>query len=108
MRALTDGVGADVALDCAGDSSEGAVLRAARGRVVQVGLPLGGTAPLIMARVAREIEIVGSHGMAARDFLEVLRLVVQGKRRPQGRSRARRGWRRRARHHGDGQGARWA
>ena len=82
--ALADGIGADCALDCAGfaETSEAAVLSVRRaGRMVQVGLPLGGRTPEIpMARVAnREIEIVGSHGMAAADFPKVLALVAEGK-----------------------------
>ena len=82
--ALADGIGADCALDCAGfaETSEAAVLSVRRaGRMVQVGLPLGGRTPEIpMARVAnREIEIVGSHGMAAAEFPKVLALVAEGK-----------------------------
>ena len=50
------------------------------GRVVQVGLPLAHAPQIPMARVAnREIEIVGSHGLAAQDMPEVLALVAAGK-----------------------------
>ena len=85
VQALTpDGVGADVALDAAGFAAtcEEAVWSVRRGgRVVQVGLPLGEPAPLVpMARVAnREIEVVGSHGLAAADMPAVLALVAAGK-----------------------------
>lgn len=44
--------------------------------VVQVGLPLGGLAPSIpMARVAGwELELIGSHGIAASDFPSILQV----------------------------------
>lgn len=82
----TEGVGADVTVDAAGFQStcESAVWCARRaGRVVQVGLPH--SEPLIpMARVAGwELEIVGSHGMAAADFPHVLQLVAAGKLKPE-------------------------
>jgi len=32
--------------------------------------------------IARELEIYGSHGMAARDYPAMLRMVVDGTRRP--------------------------
>lgn len=52
--------------------------------MVQVGLPLGGVTPLVpMARVAgREIEIIGSHGLAASDMPAILALVEDGKFKP--------------------------
>jgi alcohol dehydrogenase len=56
-----------------------------RGRHVQVGLLLGPDAapPLPMDRVvAKELEIYGSHGMAARDYPGLLDLVVSGALRP--------------------------
>ena len=67
-------------------TSEGACYSVRRaGRVVQVGLPLGGRPPEIpMARVAnREISVVGSHGLAASDFPAVLRLVADAKLQPE-------------------------
>jgi alcohol dehydrogenase len=87
LRALTDGVGADLALDCAGfrATCEDAVWSARRGgRVVQVGLPIGAPLPEVpMARVAnQELEILGSHGLAAVDMPSVLSLVEAGKLRP--------------------------
>ena len=56
-----------------------------RGRHLQVGLLLGrhSTPPLPMDRVvARELEIHGSHGMAARDYPALLDLVDSGAVRP--------------------------
>ena len=84
---LTSGVGADLSVDAAGFKAtcEDAVWSARRGgRMVQVGLPLGGSAPEIpMARVAgRELEIVGSHGLAASDMPAILSLVAAGKLDP--------------------------
>lgn len=50
----------------------------------KVGLPIGGQAPLVpMGRVAgREIEILGSHGMAASDMPQILQMVAEGKLKP--------------------------
>jgi len=56
-----------------------------RGRHVQVGLLLGAVAtpPVPMDRViAWELEIYGSHGMAARDYPAMLALVADGTLRP--------------------------
>jgi D-arabinose 1-dehydrogenase-like Zn-dependent alcohol dehydrogenase len=54
-----------------------------RGRHVQVGLLPGGPVPLPMDLViARELEIYGSHGMAARDYPGMLRMVADGTLRP--------------------------
>jgi len=54
-----------------------------RGRHVQVGLLPGGPAPIPMDLViARELEIYGSHGMAARDYPDMMRLVADGTLRP--------------------------
>ena len=65
MLQLTGGIGAELAIDAAGFKAtcEDAVWSARRGgRMVQVGLPLGGEPPVVpMARVAgREIEIIGA------------------------------------------------
>ena len=82
------GGGAHVSLDAVGSpataAASGRCLRP-RGRHVQVGLLLGPDAapPLPMDRVvARELEIYGSHGMAARDYPGLLDLVVSGALRP--------------------------
>ena len=78
--------GADVTVDAGGFQAtcEAAVWCARRGgRMVQVGLPLGGGAtgsPRVpMARVAAwELELVGSHGADARDFPTLLAKVASG------------------------------
>ena len=84
---LTDG-GAHASLDAVG-STDTAVASVRclrpRGRHVQVGLLLGEHAapPLPMGLVvARELEIYGSHGMAARDYPAMLDLVASGALRP--------------------------
>jgi D-arabinose 1-dehydrogenase-like Zn-dependent alcohol dehydrogenase len=83
----TDG-GAHISLDAVG-STDTAVASVSslrpRGRHVQVGLLLGehATPPLPMGVVvARELEIHGSHGMAARDYPPMLDLVASGAVRP--------------------------
>lgn len=56
-----------------------------RGRHIQVGLLLGAhsTPPLPMGTViAKELEIYGSHGMAARNYPDMLDLVASGRVRP--------------------------
>ena len=87
VRELTGG-GAHVSLDALGSSSTAAgsveSLRR-RGRHVQVGLLLGAAAtpPLPMDRVvAHELEIYGSHGMAAHEYPAMLALVEEGTLRP--------------------------
>ncbi|HET6627190.1 MAG TPA: zinc-dependent alcohol dehydrogenase family protein [Nocardioidaceae bacterium] len=82
------GGGAHVSVDALG-SPETAVASVRslrpRGRHVQVGLLLGpdSTPPLPMDLVvAKEIEIHGSHGMAARDYPAMLDLVADGTLRP--------------------------
>jgi alcohol dehydrogenase len=78
--------GAEVSLDTLGSAVTAAnsirCLRR-RGRHVQVGLLLGGPTPLPMDLVvARELEIYGSHGMAARDYPAMMGLVADGTLRP--------------------------
>jgi len=82
---LTGG-GAHVSIDALGSPAVAAdsvrCLRR-RGRHVQVGLLPGGPVPLPMDLViARELEIYGSHGMAARDYTEMMRMVADGTLRP--------------------------
>ena len=84
---LTDGIGVDLAIDAAGFKAtcEDSVHCTRRGgRMVQVGLPIGGQNPAIpMGLVAgKEIEIVGSHGCAASDLPNILALVADGKLDP--------------------------
>jgi D-arabinose 1-dehydrogenase-like Zn-dependent alcohol dehydrogenase len=80
------GGGAHVSVDALGAPAVAATsLRCLRrrGRHVQVGLLPGGPVPLPMDLViARELEIYGAHGMAARDYLAMMRLVADGTLRP--------------------------
>jgi alcohol dehydrogenase len=83
IRESTGG-GAQVSIDALGSAvtclASISCLRK-RGRHVQVGLMTGGdAAPAIpMARViARELEIVGSHGLPAHDYPAMLRLIESG------------------------------
>lgn len=88
VRDLTGG-GAHVSVDAFGSpelatASVGSLRR--RGRHVQAGLLLGpsSTPPLPMDLVvARELEIYGSHGMAARDYPALLAMVEDGTLRPE-------------------------
>eukprot|EP00435_Cladocopium_sp_Y103_P044435 s504_g12.t1 len=110
---VTGGMGADLTLDAAGfaESCENAVWCTRRGgrslaevlcrccrlplpvfvdfkpriSMVQVGLLLHGKEPAIpMARVAgQEIEIIGSHGLAASDMPVLLSMVASGKLLPE-------------------------
>jgi D-arabinose 1-dehydrogenase-like Zn-dependent alcohol dehydrogenase len=78
--------GAHVSIDALGSPTVAAnsvrCLRR-RGRHIQVGLLPGGPVPLPMdLAVARELEIYGSHGMAARDYPAMMRLVADGTLRP--------------------------
>ena len=57
---------------------------APRGRHVQVGLLPGGPTPVPMDRViGRELEVLGSHGMAAADYPAMLAMIAAGRLRPQ-------------------------
>ncbi len=78
--------GADVSLDTLGSPVTAAnsvrCLRR-RGRHVQVGLLLDGPTPLPMdVVVGRELEIYGSHGMAASDYPAMMAMVADGTLRP--------------------------
>ncbi len=87
VRDLTGG-GAQLSLDALGSAETcvGSVLcLRPRGRHVQVGLlPPSQGRPLVpMERVvALELEVLGSHGMAAHAYPEVLALVASGRLRP--------------------------
>jgi alcohol dehydrogenase len=81
---FTNGLGADLTIDAAGFAStcENAVHTCRRGgRMIQVGLPIGGRPPQIpMGAVAgKELEIIGSHGFAASDLPNLLNFVQSGK-----------------------------
>lgn len=84
---LTDG-GAHVSVDAVGSTATAIASVSSlrpRGRHVQVGLLLGEHAhpPLPMdVVVAKELEIYGSHGMAAGDYPPMLELVTSGALRP--------------------------
>ncbi len=85
--AATDG-GAHLSLDALGSTetclNSVAGLRR-RGRHVQAGLMAGADArpPIPMDRVlSRELELIGSHGMAPHDYPEMLARVADGRLRP--------------------------
>jgi alcohol dehydrogenase len=87
IRELT-GRGADVSLDALGSSVTAANSLAClrkRGRHVQAGLLVGDDArprlPMELV-VARELEIVGSHGLAASDYRALLALATSGRLDP--------------------------
>ena len=88
VREVTGG-GAHVSLDALGSPATAvASVRSLRrrGRHVQVGLLLGdaATPPLPMDLVvAQELEVYGSHGMAAHEYPPLLRLVADGVLRPE-------------------------
>jgi D-arabinose 1-dehydrogenase-like Zn-dependent alcohol dehydrogenase len=82
---ITSG-GAHVSVDAFGSPATAAssvrCLRR-RGRHVQIGLLLDGPTPIPMDLVvARELEILGSHGMAARDYPPMMAMVADGTLRP--------------------------
>lgn len=88
VRQLTDG-GAHVAVDAVGSErtcADAIESLRRRGRHVQVGLfaPVDGGPRVPMGRViAWELDVLGSHGMAAADYPEMLELVASGALRPQ-------------------------
>ena len=79
------GGGAHVSLDAIGAEAACAASVAGlrkRGRHVQVGLlPEPPRVPMDLV-IARELELLGSHGMAARAYPELLALVDAGRLRP--------------------------
>jgi threonine dehydrogenase-like Zn-dependent dehydrogenase len=84
VRELTGG-GAHVSLDAIGAEAASAAsvtgLRK-RGRHVQVGLlPEAPRVPMDLV-ISRELELLGSHGMAASAYPEMLALVEAGRLRP--------------------------
>jgi alcohol dehydrogenase len=80
--------GADVAVDALGSqqtSSASVLSLARRGRHLQLGLLLtaNGLTEIPMARaIAWELDLLGSHGMATKDYPEMLALVASGKLNP--------------------------
>ncbi len=85
VREATGG-GAHVSLDAFGSAATCAASVASlrrRGRHVQVGLlPAGGTAVPMDLVVALELDLLGSHGMAAHAYPELMRQVAAGTLRP--------------------------
>ena len=87
IREIT-GDGADVALDALGSqltSSQSILSLRRRGRQLQLGLLLtpDGLTPEPMGRViAYELDVLGSHGMAAVDYPQMLAMVESGILRP--------------------------
>ena len=88
IRAATSD-GADVSIDALGSqttSSQSILSLRRRGRHLQLGLLLtpDGLTPEPMARViAYELDILGSHGMAAADYPQMLAMVASGALRPE-------------------------
>jgi alcohol dehydrogenase len=86
---LQDLGGAHVAVDALGSqqtASASVLSLARRGRHLQLGLLLNATGltEIPMARViAWELDLLGSHGMAARDYPEMLALVASGALKPE-------------------------
>ena len=81
IREVTHG-GARVSLDSLGSpvtASNSVLGLCKQGRHVQVGLLNEGPTPLPMdAVIARELELVGSHGLAAHDYPGMLALIASG------------------------------
>ncbi len=85
VREATGG-GAHLSLDALGSPqtcADSVLSLRPRGRHVQVGLLPGGPTPVPMDRVVGlELELLGSHGMAAHAYPELLDLVASGRLRP--------------------------
>ncbi|MGY3565810.1 zinc-binding dehydrogenase [Sinomonas sp. RB5] len=88
VAALTHG-GSQVSVDAVGSEqtcADALLSLRRRGRHVQIGLlpPVGGDPRVPMARViAWELDVFGSHGMAAADYPAMLDLIASGALRPQ-------------------------
>jgi alcohol dehydrogenase len=88
VHAVTGG-GSHVAVDAVGSEqtcADSILSLRRRGRHVQVGLlpPVDGHPRVPMARaIAWELDLLGSHGMAAADYPEMLALIRRGELRPQ-------------------------
>ncbi len=81
--------GSDVAIDAVGSEqtcADAILSLRRRGRLVQVGLlpPIGGHPRVPMSRVIGwELDVLGSHGMAAADYPGMLALIEAGSLQPQ-------------------------
>lgn len=88
VRRITGG-GAHVSIDAVGEeqtAADAVLSLRRRGRHVQVGLLPSetGLSGMPMARViAWELDVLGSHGMAAVDYPAMLELIAEGRLRPQ-------------------------
>lgn len=85
IRDLTGG-GAEVSVDALGrQSTLGIGIRslATRGRHVQLGLLADDPVVPLGLVIARELTVLGSHGMPATDYPELLGLVASGRLRPE-------------------------
>jgi len=88
VHELTSG-GSHVAVDAVGTAetcAEAILSLRRRGRHVQVGLlpPVGGHPPVPMSRViAWELDLLGSHGMAAVDYPAMMARIASGDLRPE-------------------------
>jgi alcohol dehydrogenase len=87
IRALTpDGTGAQVSVEALGRENTVAIAirsLAIRGRHVQIGLLAADPRLPLGTVISRELAILGSHGMPAHDYPELLALVQSGALRPQ-------------------------
>ena len=83
------GGGSDIAIDAVGSEqtcADALLSLRRRGRLVQVGLlpPIGGHPRVPMSRVIGwELDVLGSHGMAAADYPGMMALIEGGSLRPQ-------------------------
>jgi alcohol dehydrogenase len=88
VKELTSG-GADVSLDAIGHDAvvmQSLACLRTRGRHVQVGLVAGGSALLADAIgivIGSELQVLGSHGMAAHDYPPMLEEIASGLLRPE-------------------------
>ena len=86
VREITDG-GAQLSVDAIGSAQVAqSVLQSLRprGRHVQIGLLPGDVSLDLTVLISRELQWLGSHGMAAREYPEMLELVRSGAVRPAG------------------------
>lgn len=88
ISALTDG-GSHVSIDAVGSEqtcADAILSLRRRGRHVQIGLlptPTGISGVPMARAIAWELDVLGSHGMAASDYPEMLDLIATGALRPQ-------------------------
>jgi L-iditol 2-dehydrogenase len=83
LRAMTDGFGADVVLECAGDPTAiewGLEMLRRGGRCAAVGIPTVGVEIAMQKLVLDELELVGSRASAG-EMRRVMPLVEQGRMR---------------------------